>query len=55
MKCFNTELLRFVKLCKSVKSLKKLKKSSLFIDDELRDTTMIVGYLKNQNLLRELS
>ena len=55
MKCFNNELLHFVKLSKSAKRLKKLRKFSLFIDDTLRETTMIVSHLKKQKLLRELS
>ena len=37
---------------KSSKRLKKLQESGLFIDDKLRETTMIVGYLKKQNLLK---
>jgi hypothetical protein len=40
---------------KSSKSLKKLQKSRLFIDDKLRETTMIAGHLKKKDLLRELS
>jgi len=55
IKDFNTELLHFVKLCKSAETLKKLQKSGLFIDDKLREATMIVGHLKKQKLLRELS
>ncbi len=39
---------------KSSKSLKKLQKSLLFIDDKLRDTTMIVGHLKKQSLRDKL-
>jgi len=35
---------------KSSKSLKKLQKSLLFIDDKLRGTTMIAGHLKNKAL-----
>ena len=33
---------------KSSKRLKKLQESGLFIDDKLRETTMIAGHLKKQ-------
>jgi len=42
----------YVKLSKSAKSLKILQKSSLFIDDKLRETTMIAGHLKKHKLLK---
>lgn len=39
---------------KNPKRLKKLQKSGLFIDDKLRETTMIAGHLKKQSLRNEL-